>query len=493
MDGRANVAVECRVDGRPPYRGSYLTDTMAGEFVRNCCVNLGIDPDTVAGVTRNVIVELVAESAGAEGGADEAYTVWSYSPCSTLAASGIVDGTVLRFAETTAEGSGGGGGGGNGSGSSTDGKRLASGGGGGGSGSSGAGSSTGAISSGTDGDGGIANGGGGGGSRKRASDQLSPSAEGPSAKQACGGNGGSGDGGGGGGGGGDCGDVDGDGGGGGGGGGGGVLHADHGHRYGNFHNYYHFHSATERLDCLSDELVRQLLLSAQNRREDGTKRGAGERGRRFMICDVGCNDGELTTLMHLKFDARAAQLHAEAASSATSCTDPSKSAPPMAMCSFGVDIDPVLIDRATARLTNPALIEPSAPPDAAKPRAAPKLEAEEGSATTSAASQTVASTPPSAASTQTSAAAAVHIPGLLSFVAADLTDRASAESAFSSFEQSCQRAYPIGGDGSSGDGGAGGPPLFELITVFSVTMWVHLNHGDEGLKNFLWFLADRAR
>jgi len=34
---------------------------------------------------------------------------------------------------------------------------------------------------------------------------------------------------------------------------------------------------------------------------------------------------------------------------------------------------------------------------------------------------------------------------------------------------------------------------FHLATVFSVTMWVHLNHGDAGLGRFLRLLAARAR
>ena len=43
---------------------------MVGEFIRNCCVNLCIDPDTVDGRTRNVNVYLD----------DEGDAVWDYDP-----------------------------------------------------------------------------------------------------------------------------------------------------------------------------------------------------------------------------------------------------------------------------------------------------------------------------------------------------------------------------------------------------------------------------
>jgi len=41
-----------------PYESKYAECTLAGEFVRNVCVNLGIDPDTNDGVTRNASIFL---------------------------------------------------------------------------------------------------------------------------------------------------------------------------------------------------------------------------------------------------------------------------------------------------------------------------------------------------------------------------------------------------------------------------------------------------
>lgn len=38
-----------------------------------------------------------------------------------------------------------------------------------------------------------------------------------------------------------------------------------------------------------------------------------------------------------------------------------------------------------------------------------------------------------------------------------------------------------------------GRAQFDLVCVFSVTMWVHLHHGDEGLRQFLSILCGLAR
>ena len=36
-------------------------------------------------------------------------------------------------------------------------------------------------------------------------------------------------------------------------------------------------------------------------------------------------------------------------------------------------------------------------------------------------------------------------------------------------------------------------PVFDLVTVFSVTMWIHLNHGDQGLEQFIRTLCSLSR
>lgn len=41
-----------------------------------------------------------------------------------------------------------------------------------------------------------------------------------------------------------------------------------------------------------------------------------------------------------------------------------------------------------------------------------------------------------------------------------------------------------------GGGGCGGcqTPRVDLLTIWSTTMWVHLAHGDEGLKRLLLYV-----
>jgi len=53
-------------------------DVCCGEAVRNACVNLGIDPDTHDGITRNVELRRESDS-----------TVWVYDPNCRIAKAGL--------------------------------------------------------------------------------------------------------------------------------------------------------------------------------------------------------------------------------------------------------------------------------------------------------------------------------------------------------------------------------------------------------------------
>lgn len=75
------------------YECTYDNEVTAGEFVRNVCVNLGIDPDTEDGVTRNASVWI--QSREISGTAVR----WKYRPNETLAESGLIDDTLLIFYE----------------------------------------------------------------------------------------------------------------------------------------------------------------------------------------------------------------------------------------------------------------------------------------------------------------------------------------------------------------------------------------------------------
>ena len=76
------VRVESSLASR--YSGLYDADLCVGEVIRNVCVNLGIDPDTQDGYTKNVNV-FVGESSD----------TWDYDPNTNLSVLGftqIVDG-----------------------------------------------------------------------------------------------------------------------------------------------------------------------------------------------------------------------------------------------------------------------------------------------------------------------------------------------------------------------------------------------------------------
>ncbi|XP_076669531.1 putative RNA methyltransferase CG11342 isoform X2 [Andrena cerasifolii] len=153
-------------------------------------------------------------------------------------------------------------------------------------------------------------------------------------------------------------------------------------RHGNFMNYYQFHPAEER--------VRQLPR--------GVWRSAHP-DRKYVGLDVGCNAGDLTFVLH------------DFLESALSADRPEISV-------LGVDLDPILIERARER----------------NPRAG-RIVFE-----------------------------------CLDFLADD-RDR-TLERYLGQFEKS----------------------RFDVVFCFSVTMWIHLNRGDDGLVEFLkkaCSLADR--
>lgn len=67
-------------DGALCYHGSYDMDVCLGELVRNCCVNLGIDPDTHDGVTHNILVYRLPDNHGNKEVAGQVHTNWGTAP-----------------------------------------------------------------------------------------------------------------------------------------------------------------------------------------------------------------------------------------------------------------------------------------------------------------------------------------------------------------------------------------------------------------------------
>ncbi|XP_076658837.1 putative RNA methyltransferase CG11342 [Halictus rubicundus] len=142
-------------------------------------------------------------------------------------------------------------------------------------------------------------------------------------------------------------------------------------RHGNFMNYYQFHPAEER--------VRQLPC--------GVWRPAHP-GRKYVGLDVGCNAGDLTFVLHEFLE---------------------KSLHQTEISLLGVDLDPILIERAQER----------------NPR-----------------------------------------PDRIVFECLDFFGEESNRT----LEEYLQRFEK---------------PRFDVVFCFSVTMWIHLNHGDKGLVEFL--------
>ncbi|XP_076245210.1 putative RNA methyltransferase CG11342 [Calliopsis andreniformis] len=144
-------------------------------------------------------------------------------------------------------------------------------------------------------------------------------------------------------------------------------------RHGNFMNYYQFHPAEER--------VRQLPRGVWR---------STHPDRKYVGLDVGCNAGDLTFVLH------------EFLASALSPDQTEISL-------LGVDLDPILIERARERNPRPDRI----------------------------------------------------IFECLDFLADDCNQ--TLEQYLRPFDKS----------------------RFDVVFCFSVTMWIHLNHGDEGLLKFL--------
>ena len=97
------VAKKKRSGSTPSFTTSYEMRVMAGEFVRNVCVNLGIDPDTTAGITNNVRVWRRKDIGAFK---ESAWEEWCYRPEVSLVSSGVTSGEEFIFEEIGGEGYG---------------------------------------------------------------------------------------------------------------------------------------------------------------------------------------------------------------------------------------------------------------------------------------------------------------------------------------------------------------------------------------------------
>lgn len=233
--------------------------------------------------------------------------------------------------------------------------------------------------------------------------------------------------------------------------------ADHGHRHGNFPNYYAFHPPRERVDVLEsagllsyirrglftrptptgdagddgdgvdgDSQVNDDDSASSDRRkkkpriDEGGQNAdddAGESALKIRYCDLGCNAGELTMAMV----------------EALLASDPGKL--DLDVECLGLDMDPQLIERANGHVR----VDDSG--NSAVGRSSPGRSFE--------------------------------------FMVCDLTSEEQHHGAYQRFAASC-------GEKSCGDF----EQLFDLTTIFSTTMWIHVHAGDDGLRRFLERASD---
>lgn len=217
--------------------------------------------------------------------------------------------------------------------------------------------------------------------------------------------------------------------------------ADHGHRNGNFPNYYAFHPPGERVDVLESAgllsyirrgLFTRPIPAGDDCSVDGGSASAGRRRKKARIegngdiaggdaddsaptiryCDLGCNAGELTMAM--------VEALSDSGKSDTGNANDAKPRPVADVQCLGLDMDPQLIERANGRVQDDG-------------------------------------------------------PGRsFEFMVCDLTSDDQHDGAYKRFAAEC-------GVRDRGDD----QQLFDLTTIFSTTMWIHVHAGDEGLRRFL--------
>ncbi|KAL3786850.1 hypothetical protein HJC23_013771 [Cyclotella cryptica] len=269
---------------------------------------------------------------------------------------------------------------------------------------------------------------------------------------------------------------------------------DHGHRYGNFPNYYSFHPPQNRLDVLArtgilDYIISRLVKPIQSCGPTYTSTDGGDDAATASIpvavgdcdrsqysgkkprlhkdslmqqsvlayyCDLRCNEGDLTMAMSELLSSGVAgtskkKIHISPVSSqeCKNCT----------IECLGLDIDPMLIERAYTKY--PVSID-SLWDNKADGEDQNTLNAWRGSV-------------------------------LPSFKVANLCSAAEHNRAVSLFldERTASSHATNTKDAEMGPNPSQEQqdiipcPVFQLTTIFSTTMWIHVHAGDEGLKAFL--------
>eukprot|EP00124_Ichthyophonus_hoferi_P006058 Ihof_evm1s1162 gene=Ihof_evmTU1s1162 len=219
---------------------------------------------------------------------------------------------------------------------------------------------------------------------------------------------------------------------------------DKGHRYGNFHNYYEFNPAAERLRFLYDtpegqDLKNNLLSSSQGP---------------ITALDVGCNEGDLTLSLYDWLTN----------SSAKEETDTPH------VIGLGVDIDRKLIERANQRASS-------------EPRYANSV-----SFFTLDVMSLVKESIPHTLPCPQSPCDKIRSTNE-NKDSPDAVDKSSQDLSTLSTNEKPTELRSIIDNAIATFKIKNGIKKFSLVTCFSVTMWIHINHGDRGLVDFLHYLS----
>ena len=263
-----------------------------------------------------------------------------------------------------------------------------------------------------------------------------------------------------------------------------LSKSDRGHRIGNFHNYYAFHPTKARIDPLlnsissneadvgetrsgileyvvksfMDRLCEPLTSNAQEQSSGqkasiptGRKRHRTDttsHKRAFCLLDIGCNEGDLTTELscqlaqtiqgHLQTNIRARQEHL----------------PNHLVCSLGVDIDPILISRAVKKVDT---------------------------CTASSSDEVVNGRKEASSSSR------IHA----TFEVCNVCDPEALNKACDEFWSNTKNCSSDTEE-ESDKGRTSSQKRFDLTTVFSTTMWIHIHAGDDGLRNLLRRVCERT-